>query len=298
MIRYIIKYSLICIFLCAPFFSRAQQDSLFEVAQQFAENGSKKRAVLEYERIAFLTDSPAEKVLARIRKAEVLGQMYAYEKALKTLLSTPPMFIGDSLKAEYLKKTAFFAILNENFRLAEGQFKRLHFEIEDKSLYQDIILLEVTNQVQLKQFHQADSLLVDHIQNQEFREAITDSLIAISNNLFSRENLPRIKNPEKAERLSTFIPGAGQMYAGYVMDGLQSIFFQLASLSVAAYFGYYGYYFTGYFGGLAVFQKFYFGGKTRAAYLARKRTKAEMADFNNDLKKLLDIIAEKKAAGN
>jgi TM2 domain-containing membrane protein YozV len=76
------------------------------------------------------------------------------------------------------------------------------------------------------------------------------------------------KNPDKAFNLSFFLPGVGQMYAGYPVRGLVSGGIQAALVGFSAYSIYQGYFFTGAMTGVALFYTFYFGGARYASRLA------------------------------
>lgn len=71
--------------------------------------------------------------------------------------------------------------------------------------------------------------------------------------------------------MSTFLPGLGQMYAGYPLEGIFNLGLQSTCLGLGLYSAYYKYYLTGYFEGFALFPKFYFGGTIRTEYLVEKK---------------------------
>ncbi|MFO8053584.1 MAG: hypothetical protein R6U19_00280 [Bacteroidales bacterium] len=281
---------LICIFLCVPFFSYAQTDSLFRVAEHFVKSGNSARAILEYERIAYLSDQSEIEVTARLEKARLQKQRYAFDKALNTLLATPIISVGDSLKAEFIYEIALCAFLQDDYQLAKGQFVRMRKQIADSSLYQNYSWLEVLALVQTREFDQAENLMYRSVENSNLplqeKKAVKEEIEV----LFEPDRLPNLKDPEKAVRLSSYFPGAGQVYAGYFFDGLLNFGLQLASLSLAVYAGYYQYYITGYVGGLAIFQSFYFGGRSRAEFLAEKHNKIEYQKFNQELNKTLNQL--------
>ncbi len=288
MTAFIIRYKFICMFLCAPFFSFAQIDSLFDLAGQYAHAGNYSRAILEYERIVYLSGQQPQEIRARLAQARILKQTNQPEQALDILISTPLMGIDDSLRAVFLYETALCAFLSNDFNTAEAQFKRMEFRVEDTALYTPYQWLYVLTLTQNGHFEKAREALHKSIKNIPSLSA--DEQQALSkqiDSLFHEDNLPNLKDPEKAMMLSTFIPGAGQMYAGYPGEGLLNLSLHLVSLSVAAYAGYHGFYITGYVAGLAVFQKFYFGSKERAYHLAEKNNKSQFQEFNSHLSRLM-----------
>jgi TM2 domain-containing membrane protein YozV len=98
-----------------------------------------------------------------------------------------------------------------------------------------------------------------------------------------------IKSAKKALNLSTFIPGAGQVYAGYPGKGLINASSQLLSLGVTGIMVYHNLYISGFIIGLGMFQSFYFGGIKQAAYLANQFNLEETLYYKTLLK---DFILE------
>lgn len=294
MIAFIIRYKFICIFLCAPFFSLAQMDSLFGVATQYAHAGNYSRAILEYERIIFLSGYQSyQQARARLEQARILKQTHHPEKALTTLLSTPLAGVNDTLRAKILYEAALCAYLSNDFETAEAQFRRMEHQLTDSTLYMPHQWLHTLILVQNGRYNKAQNVLQSVIKNSSILPAEKQqALIMRSDSLFHEESLPNLKDPERAMALSTFIPGAGQIYAGYTGEGLLNLGLHLASLSVAGYAGYHGFYITGYIAGLATFQKFYFGSRERAYNLAEEYNKKQLQQFNRQLNKLLTSMGE------
>lgn len=80
------------------------------------------------------------------------------------------------------------------------------------------------------------------------------------------------KSPVKSRRLSAFLPGLGEIYAGYPAKGITSFVLNAGFLVFAGYNFYWGYYITGYVAGIFPMTKFYGGGK---------RLSANLADYHN-----------------
>jgi hypothetical protein len=101
------------------------------------------------------------------------------------------------------------------------------------------------------------------------------------------KNLPKLKNENTAQWLSTFLPGAGQLYAGKPFEGLTSIVLQGA----AAYFCIASleqkYYFSAWFIGLGLFGSFHNGGVRRAEVLVQQYNKKKIIGFNDQVKEQL-----------
>ncbi|KAB7733282.1 hypothetical protein F5984_01350 [Rudanella paleaurantiibacter] len=97
--------------------------------------------------------------------------------------------------------------------------------------------------------------------------------------------LPRLKSEQKAERLSTFIPGGGQFYAGKPGEAILSILVQSAGL----YFGVTnflaGYYLSAWGVGAALFGSFHAGGIRRSQNLVKEYNSRQVRQFNETVKK-------------
>jgi hypothetical protein len=96
--------------------------------------------------------------------------------------------------------------------------------------------------------------------------------------------IPKYKSEKKAGKLSSFLPGTGQIYAGYFAEGVVSVLFQLAGLSFGVYSFFIKNYITSVLIGYSFFQKFYLGGVQRAEFLVRKRNYLVKRKFNDKAK--------------
>jgi hypothetical protein len=98
-------------------------------------------------------------------------------------------------------------------------------------------------------------------------------------------NLPvsyNYKSPEKSKRLSTFLPGLGEVYSGYPVKGITSFVLNAGFLAFAGYNFYLNYYVTGYVSGILPMLKFYWGGRRLSSGLAERHNEQQ----ENKIKKL------------
>ncbi len=98
-------------------------------------------------------------------------------------------------------------------------------------------------------------------------------------------NLPetyRHKDPAKSKRLSAFLPGLGEIYAGYPAKGITSFLLNAGFLAFTGYNIYYHYYITSVFSGFLPVSKFYGGGKRLSTNLADRHNDQEI----NKIKRL------------
>jgi tetratricopeptide (TPR) repeat protein len=110
------------------------------------------------------------------------------------------------------------------------------------------------------------------------------SSISDSSQQFLIQKLPityPYKNPEQCKRLSTFLPGLGEIKAGYPMKGVTSFVINAGLIAFTGYNFYGGFYLTGAVSGVLPFLKFYSGGKRLSERLAERHNLEEI----NKLKK-------------
>ena len=100
----------------------------------------------------------------------------------------------------------------------------------------------------------------------------------------------KYRNPEKASKLS-FVPGLGQLYAGYPAEGLFSFMLNAGALTFGVYHVLNGFPFTGYFGGAGILQAFYFGGQNRAATLSIRRNEKNRRNMSSKMVSFMNSVA-------
>jgi TM2 domain-containing membrane protein YozV len=110
--------------------------------------------------------------------------------------------------------------------------------------------------------------------------------------LYNKRKTPAFYSEKKAENLSRFIPGAGQMYCGAVFEGTFNLIMNAALLGYSFFEFYSKYYFTGYFVGLGIFNKTYNGGMHRAKLLADEKNMEGINKFNVETSALLIRILD------
>jgi tetratricopeptide (TPR) repeat protein len=263
---------LICIFLCAQCWSSKAQsaDSLFLA-------GAFEKAAVKYEAQYFKAENIDESARALLQKARCYKQLQQFDKALLNLGRIPGYSISDSLAEELRYEILLCNYLSEDYHKAEFLVVQYKQEKISPKMQERMLLLEVLTKNQLYKYDEAKSAFVALMALKKLN-VNTDSVYAL---------VPKLKNPKKAEILSAIIPGSGQVYAGYPLEGITSLLLQTATLGFGAYKIYQGYYFIGFFTGFGLFQKFYFGGMNRAVFLTEKRNKDRNQQFNKQVYQLM-----------
>lgn len=259
-------------------------DSLFASGMYF-------EASIAYERVIYHSSSTVERVKANLGKVEALKQLGNFSKARNDLRRSL-MFRGDdSLRLEVLYQMAFCAYMDgasDDAHITLMQLKHDFGFVGQQRLYllESLVLADLGRweglreqlQAWLMEF-EADSLMM-----QRTMMAYDDMLM---------ENLPRIdRDPEKARLWSTFVPGAGQLYAGEPGWGALNAFSQLAGLAGFGLLAYNGFYVASAVVGLGAFQSFYFGGIKQAGELTSDNTKSRLEKLQTAMAHLLlDVTA-------
>jgi tetratricopeptide (TPR) repeat protein len=289
---------LICTFLCAPFLIKAQNISeAFVKADSLYEAGSLQEARLMYERIIFMLNQSSlpPDSLQELKNEALLKKTFCYKahsnfaEAQKTIERADVTNLSDSLNFLIRYETSLCTYLAEHYNEAYNYILQLKYFVKDTTLTNQVDFLEILTLNELKRWQEAKKLCAAYIQKNNLKANVEELYAFLQN--------PKIRNPEKAVILSTFLPGVGQMYAGYPFRGIVSAALQLACFSFGAYSIWQGYYLSGFFTGFVLLQAFYSGGIRHTRYLVEKRNKERITSYNESVKNFL-LKAESEKADN
>ncbi len=257
-------------------------DSLFEA-------GNFREAYLMYERAIFHAKKHEIKTENHLKKALCYKNLDNYKKAKDELLRVNFRVLSDSMQFRIRYELILCSYFAEEFTEGISQVKQMRFFTKDRNKSKQIDFLEILLYNELNEYSTAAQKFKDYYETID-KTKLSDSLQAAAVNLYAKKNIPKKKSIKKAKMLSTFIPGTGQMYAGYPLEGGLSLTLQLASLCVGAYGICMKYYISGYFIGFGLFQKFYFGGIHRAQKLAARKNEEQTHDFNEKAKAIILLL--------
>jgi TM2 domain-containing membrane protein YozV len=189
-----------------------------------------------------------------ISKSKILYNCGRFSEAMTELGRTDSMMISNASEIYYLKSLNTFLLgdyhdsynwmlsMDYDLRVSDTTYLKLWLLIlNENQLWKECKKLMLNVQ-------DSSSLLYIEIKN------LHDSVFFIS--------------PVKAARLSSFIPGAGQLYAGYPIKGITSFIFTGSSAALTTLCGISGFYASGIVYGLIPVLRFYFGGKNFSYQLA------------------------------
>lgn len=279
---------MICIFRFAGYSAtEADINYLFRKADSLFQNKQYQLAGIGYDQIAYLSGENTVKTNALLKKADCYLARKEFAKAEVVLSRIFYADLKDSLIYLARYKTALASYLNSNFGEAESQVIQAKSLLNDSNLVYQIYPLYVLILNESRKYQEAKEVLKSYA-----RYTIKDTMEAklILQEIefqYQDSKIPKLKNPERAKKLSMFLPGTGQIYAGYFWEGALNVTLQLTGLGFTALCIWQKYYFTGAFVGFSIFQKFYGGGMNRAQFLAEKRNYTSTRLFNDTIKKFL-----------
>ncbi|MFN5831344.1 MAG: tetratricopeptide repeat protein [Bacteroidota bacterium] len=255
-------------------------DSLYQV-KQFQLAG------IYYDQVVYLAQDNITKTKALLNKADCYLERKDFTKAEAVLSRIFYADLNDSLIYLSRYKSALASYLNGNFSEAASQVIQARSFIADTTLVVNIFPLYVLILNESLKYVEAKEVLLSYIKTTH-RDSINKSAMLREVELYYQNNkIPHLKSPEKAKKLSMFLPGTGQLYAGYFWEGALNVGLQLFGLGFTGVCVYNKYYFTGGLIGFAIFQKFYGGGMNRAQFLTEKRNYKITRRFNDGAKKLV-----------
>jgi hypothetical protein len=242
---------------------------------------------LEYERKAFEAKSEEEKSIYLFKKSLCFENLKDYKRASEEINRINLYLLNDSLSNIVLYKSALYDYFNKEFAIGENKLKEGINIFSSIDIYKYWLLILCLNE-QYRWKESSEYLM-------RFQGQLTDTngFFKISQK-FNFSNYPKIKSPEKAERLNTFLPGLGFLYTKNIAEGLVSTGLILGSLAVTAWGIYSTYYVTAILGGFQLSQMFYMGGTRRAEYLARKYNYEKSIKFNTEIRALFEEIILKQ----
>lgn len=246
--------------LSANWLSGQTAGETFAFADSQFEAGNYDLAVRTYQRCAFFGD-PKMKTEATLRTAEAYFRSADYQKAERFFEVAGNLVTSDSLRTECkFRRSACFLIDQSPFRALEILLGMPEFGDRKRESRKQFYLGAA--------YFATESFEASEI---AFAKCLEGEVEEQLHEIFKRKRRYKKPNPVMAKVLSTFIPGAGQMYSGDVKNSLNS-FVLVAALGVATYE------FAVVYGiidaGIVVVPwllRYYRGGRGKAAVIAENR---------------------------
>jgi tetratricopeptide (TPR) repeat protein len=293
--KLISAFFLICIFLCESSFLniRAQNcgTSVFSLADSLFSSANYFESAIANERIYFDSDDTEQKIKANLKRADALIHLKEYARARNDLQRSIHMKAFPDLHFKVIYKSAFCGYM-------EGKYAEvISLMMQAKILYPeevgaDFVLLQTLSYVMNGNWDLALTGTHNLIRLKSWTPQQEEEFMTKTVQLFDDKKFPVKKSSTKASLLSTFIPGAGHIYAGYTGKGLLNSASQVVALGLAGFLVYNQMYITGFVVGLGMFQSFYFGGIKQAVDLTEQRNLIQYALYKDELKQFIIHIYE------
>jgi TM2 domain-containing membrane protein YozV len=266
---YVSRFCLICIFLCAPFISKAQ----IALGDSLSARGAFHQATIAYEYALFQGLAPKDIALVTLKTNTAYKLLGEYSKAL-ALFDRVDFYSGtDSMRTVLYYQYIVSAMLANRYDMAWSKLVELRYELPGKISEEIILTFEILSLNELGRWQEA------HLRFKEW--AVLNS---ISADPYSEMLKHKMKDPDKAFALSYWLPGVGQMYAGHPGKGVVSSLLNagLVAFSIYSFIG--GYYLSGVFTGVALFYLSYNGGARYAQVLAEQYNAEKKREFNDQIR--------------
>jgi hypothetical protein len=229
---------------------------------------------VEYERVIFLHPEGEVAARAQLRKAACEKMLGLYDQAATGLESVDVQSLADTgLRYRILFEgmvTAYLA--HEPARALARRSVIVHY-FPDSARSRDLMLLGILSLNEMQRWHEADTAYGRYMR---LWGGGYDPAWSPYN------HIPKLKNPDKAENLSAFLPftGAGLFYAGDAPEAILNMALQVGFIAFGAYSVLMERYITGILVGVGGYAAFYHGGVRRARRVAEMHNERESLRFN------------------
>lgn len=264
-------FILICIYLFGYSFVNGQR-----IADSLYSEGEFLEAAIEFEKEAFFSSSVYEKSKFLLWKSYCYKALGDYHKSL-SITDRITKFEDDSLRQLVIYERIFLSYFIEDYQLTYNELLKwdLRVAAEDRGveIYRFLTLVSL-GKIEEAKTELTKCRSVFGLGEEEVAHFFSDKW--------------KLKDPNKAYKLSLFLPGIGQMYSGYFFKGVLSGTIQVGLVAFTAYHLYHGYIFTGGMTGAALFYTFYLGGARYASQLAEKKNGEIKEEIKEKFMRLLE----------
>jgi hypothetical protein len=214
--------------------------------------------LLQQEMIYWNAHTDSVRLCALLIKARLNREAGLYTNALSELNRAQEISANrnEGTEIEYQKMITYF-LLSRYDVCAEMAFDSSDIKIH----YNEYLIMKLYSLNEMEKWGECKSLLLLHCNKNDTLRANEIEKLPVSY---------KYKSPQKAKKLSAFLPGLGETYAGYPLKGLISLILNGGFLFFAGYNYYAAYYISGSVLGIFPFLRFYSGGKKLSLILANK----------------------------
>ncbi|MGM0612021.1 MAG: hypothetical protein ACQESM_00780 [Bacteroidota bacterium] len=219
-----------------------------------------------------------------IEKANVFKEAGYANAAIKTFDRVSYTIAEEEVAFEALYNLAMLNYSQNNFETAAKNLSYIEFYIPDYTVKPQVLFLKVLVHNVMEEFKIARQNLKQYSQYCE-KNINVDSVY---------EFVHEMQEPNKAKRLSGYLPGLGQFYAGKPWKGINSFLLNAGFLGYTAYCVYNKLYVSSVFSGLEFLISFYTGGKRNAKSIVQEKNAQSIQELNHFLIKWSESCNQKK----
>lgn len=280
-----IKFCLTCIFLCATCTINAQGSAVLVRADSLFSQGAYFEASVEYERVLFNNSHGEEIRHAIYQKIQCLKQERLFTQAIGFIRANLHDNMPDSTGYSLYYEQTLCTYLAGNKEDALAVIEQIKLLYPQHAADARLLLLQILSLNELGQWEKAgqayNALLSRYGQGEPL--------------LSPYKNLPHLKSKDRAQWLSTFIPGGGQFYAGKPLEALLTIAIQGAGIWFGIVSFQQHYYLGAWLAGAGLFGSFHMGGVRRSEVLVEQYNRKKTAQFNEKIKEnVLKLVASQR----
>lgn len=209
---------------------RAAPDPLLAQAAHYSALGLYSAAITEYRRFIFFNPADPGVSDAHAAISDAYCLLDDFDRAIEALRTAVETSGNDSARYERRLDLAVRMIAAGRYSQAEMTLRQFEMSGAPPRLKNKAVFLEGVCSVYAFKWQSARRAF------QEYFAAVPAPLTASAvDSLVAAADYQRLKSADTARWLSTYIPGAGQVYAGDIRNGLNSFLLNGALLSWIAY---------------------------------------------------------------
>lgn len=241
-------------------------------------------ASIYYQKLDYFLQGIENKASARVLSAMAYNEMKDYHAAIDILEKTNLVEASDSSIYKVKFQLALIYYLDNDLPNAKTTIEQLTYLIKDSLIAYRSYLLKTIILNDLYQWSDARITL------QKYNMVFTTNSFEKENNkllidsLYNSKNFPKLKNPDKAATMSTFLPGLGQAYSKNYLEGVTSFISVVTAAGLMVTGIYFQYYFSSLIVGNLLISKFHQGGVNRAEFLVNKYNYKKSLPYNLKLR--------------
>ncbi|MBI5192407.1 MAG: tetratricopeptide repeat protein [Nitrospirae bacterium] len=267
------------IFLLFITVSDSYANSLLKTGDQFLQNSNYDEAITEYKRFIFFHKEDPLASYAYYQISQAYRELNNWDEAISAINKSIYLTEDDLQKELWIIDKAVILIASSNHSLAQQELLKLYYYTEYSDVKRQSLYYLIIDFIFLHDWKSVQEYLHIYVRNYSSDE--TTSAIAIDH-LSDEVRLFRYKSESRAKFLSTFLPGAGQIYSDNLWDGIKSLGTNVTFATISINLLQDGLYTDGAMVFLFFFSRYYMGNRYQAVQSAKKH--------NNDIDKKLERI--------